>query len=222
MGLILFFFMCMNGPGIEFPMAGYPTRDKSPKEKSLMTEQLPILWFFGLSGSGKTTLSKAVATVLTEQGTLVESLDGDVLRDKVTKGLGFTKEGRDKNIQIAIELAKQMSDQQKWVLATFITPYEYHRTWIKERLPGSSLIYVNASLDVCESRDVKGLYKKARCGEVKHFTGISDPFDPPKTYDLEVKTSEMGINECVDSVMDYVSSLKSKSLHRCDLPASLS
>ena len=163
-----------------------------------------ILWFTGLSGSGKSTIATKLSEKLKTEGHLIEILDGDLLRGTLSKDLGFSKEDRNQNIERAAFLAKLLSKHGVWVLATFITPYENQRQFLRKTLSSYVEIFVNAPLTVCEKRDVKGLYQKARKGEVKSFTGISDVFEPPQKSDVELRTDLLTIEECVGKVFNLL------------------
>src|SRR3989338_4431692 len=141
-----------------------------------------VVWMTGLPCSGKTTISNLAADVLRQKGLRIERIDGDILRDNITKGLGFTKEDRAENLRRAAFLAKLLSRNGVIVLSSFITPYESIRSQLKKELEKESTfveVYVKASLDECKKRDVKGMYAKALKGEIKNFTGIDDPFEEP-------------------------------------------
>lgn len=146
------------------------------------------VWFTGLSGAGKTTISKAVEQELRSQGCLVEVLDGDIVRQNLTKGLGFSKEDRDENIRRIGFVAHLLTRNGVIVLVSAISPYREIRQEVKAKIGDFIQVFVNAPLEVCEQRDVKGLYKKARAGEIKHFTGIDDPYEIPSDPDVECHT----------------------------------
>lgn len=146
------------------------------------------VWFTGLSGAGKTTISKAVEQELRERGHLVEVLDGDIVRQNLTKGLGFSKEDRDENIRRIGFVAHLLTRNGVIVLVSAISPYREIRQEVKAKIGDFIQVFVNAPLEVCEQRDVKGLYKKARAGEIKHFTGIDDPYEIPTDPDVECRT----------------------------------
>src|ERR1700753_1131704 len=138
------------------------------------------LWFTGLSGSGKSTIANYVEQVLFEKRINTLILDGDNVRKGLSSDLTFTEEDRIENLRRVGEVARLMCDAGLVVMATFISPYERERQKLRERVGESFIeIFVDAPLAVCEQRDVKGLYKKARSGEISHFTGISSPFEPP-------------------------------------------
>lgn len=146
------------------------------------------VWFTGLSGAGKTTISKAVEQELRSREYLVEVLDGDIVRQNLTKGLGFSKEDRDENIRRIGFVAHLLTRNGVIVLVSAISPYREIRQQVKAKIGNFIQVFVNAPLEVCEQRDVKGLYKKARSGEIKHFTGIDDPYEVPSDPDVECHT----------------------------------
>ncbi len=172
-----------------------------------MSRQGVTVWFTGLSGAGKTTLSRGVAQQLRAWGLPVEVLDGDVMRQHLTKGLGFSKEDRDENIRRIAFVAGLLTRQGVIVLVSAISPYRAARQEVRQHIGNFIEVFVDAPLEVCESRDVKGLYQKARAGLIQHFTGIDDPYEPPEYPEVVCKTAEQSISECIDLVMQ---TLKSK------------
>src|ERR687898_1675568 len=147
------------------------------------------LWFTGLSGAGKTTISKLVGEELRTRGSKLEILDGDVIRENLSKGLGFSKEDRDTNIRRIAFVADLLSRNGVPVITAAISPYREIRQEARDMMGDRFIeIYTKAPLEVCEERDVKGLYAKARAGEIKEFTGISDPYEPPQNPELELDT----------------------------------
>lgn len=153
-----------------------------------MKQRGVTVWFTGLSGAGKTTISKAVEQELRSRQYLVEVLDGDIVRQNLTKGLGFSKEDRDENIRRIGFVAHLLTRNGVIVLVSAISPYQEIRQEVKSKIGDFIEVFVNAPLEVCEQRDVKGLYKKARAGEIKHFTGIDDPYEAPSDPDVECRT----------------------------------
>lgn len=149
-----------------------------------------VVWFTGFSGAGKTTLAKLVEADLRGRGMRVERLDGDTVRQSLTRDLGFSKEDRDKNIERVTFVAKLLSRNQVAVLAAFIAPYREARAMIRRETTNFIEVFVDAPLDVCISRDTKGLYAKAMAGEIPNFTGISDPYEVPETPDLHIRTDQ--------------------------------
>ncbi|MBE9178441.1 adenylyl-sulfate kinase [Oculatella sp. LEGE 06141] len=165
------------------------------------------IWFTGLSGAGKTTIRMAVEQVLRAQGNKVEVLDGDIVRQNLTHGLGFSKEDRDENIRRIGFVAHLLSRNGVIVLVSAISPYRQIRDEVRQRIGDFVEVYVNAPLAVCEQRDVKGLYKKARAGEIKQFTGIDDPYEPPLNPEIECKTDEETLEESVAKVLGRLEQL---------------
>jgi len=163
-----------------------------------------VLWFTGLSGAGKSTIADLVYDHLKVNGTKIERLDGDVVRENLTQDLGFTKKDRDENVRRVGFVADLLSRNGVGVIASFISPYQQQRDELREKVENFIEVFVNAPLDVCERRDTKGLYKKARTGEIKNFTGISDPYDEPKNPDVELKTDIQTPEECLQQVLDYL------------------
>jgi adenylylsulfate kinase len=159
------------------------------------------IWFTGLSGAGKTTLSRAVGQQLQLQGYKVEILDGDLLRQCLTKGLGFSKEERDENIRRIGFVAKLLSRNGVIVLVAAISPYRQVREEVRQQIGNFVEVYVNAPLEVCEQRDVKGLYKRARAKDLQNFTGIDAPYEFPLKPEVECKTDQETIAESVDKVL---------------------
>jgi adenylyl-sulfate kinase len=151
------------------------------------------LWFTGLSGSGKTTIAHLVGPELDRRGLVVEYLDGDTVRTHLSKGLGFSKEDRDTHIERVGWVASRLTRQGGAVIAAAISPYEETRRHARERIGevGTFVeVYVKASVDECAKRDVKGLYEKAFKGEIKEFTGVSDPYEEPSSPELVLDTEE--------------------------------
>ncbi|TBR56874.1 adenylyl-sulfate kinase [Westiellopsis prolifica IICB1] len=166
-----------------------------------MNQQGVTLWFTGLSGAGKTTISRAVAEILLSQGHKLEILDGDVVRQNLTKDLGFSKLDRDENIRRIGFVSHLLTRNGVIVLVSAISPYREIREEIQQRIGNFVEVYVNAPLAVCEARDVKGLYKRARSGEIKGFTGIDDPYEPPLNPDVECRTDRETLSESVAKIL---------------------
>jgi adenylyl-sulfate kinase len=145
-----------------------------------------VLWFTGLSGAGKTVVANKVAAILDERGYDVERLDGDIVRKRLTKDLGFSREDRAENLSRVGYVASLLSKREVGVIASFVSPYRKERGMVKRMVTNFIEVYVSTPLEVCEERDVKGLYKKARKGEIKEFTGVSDPYEPPKRPDIDI------------------------------------
>jgi adenylylsulfate kinase len=166
-----------------------------------------ILWFTGLSGSGKSTLANAVDHRLHELGLSSYVLDGDNVRHGLNGDLGFSPEDRTENIRRIGEVAKLFTDAGTFALTAFISPYREDRDQIRattDRPDDFVEIFVSCPLDVCEERDPKGLYVKARAGEIPEFTGISAPYEEPVTAELVVDTAASSLDECVDVVLNHL------------------
>ena len=165
-----------------------------------------VLWFTGLSGCGKSTIANAVDQLLHEQGVHTFVLDGDNIRKGLNKNLGFTPEDRTENIRRIGEVAKLFADAATIVSTAFISPYKSDRDMVRALLPQGEFveIMVQASLDTCESRDPKGLYKKARAGEIKDFTGISAPYEAPVNPEIVLDSDKKGIEELAGEVIAYL------------------
>ncbi|MCD6550437.1 sulfate adenylyltransferase [bacterium] len=162
------------------------------------------LWFTGLSQAGKTTIADKVYEILNKKGLKVERLDGDVVRQTLTKDLGFTKEDRKENLRRVGSLARLFVQRGVCVVASFISPYREAREELRRRIPNFVEIFVNCPLEICEKRDTKGLYRKAREGKIKNFTGISDPFEPPENPEIELRTDRESIEDCVSKIIRYL------------------
>src|SRR5918912_2159406 len=160
------------------------------------------LWFTGLSGSGKTTISEIVEKELRERGYRVEVLDGDVVRTNLSKGLGFSREDRNINILRIGFVAHLLSRNGVTVIVSAISPYKEVRDQVRRRIIDFVEVFVDAPLEVCAERDVKGLYKKAYAGEIEQFTGVSDPYEPPNAPDLVLKTDEETPEESARKVIE--------------------
>jgi adenylylsulfate kinase len=159
------------------------------------------VWFTGLSGAGKTTIRIEVERILRHQGCKVEVLDGDIVRQNLTKGLGFSKDDRDENIRRIGFVSHLLTRNGVMVLVSAISPYRSMRDEVRDRIGDFVEVYVNAPLNVCEQRDVKGLYKKARAGEIKQFTGIDDPYEPPLQPEVECQTDQETPQESAAKVL---------------------
>jgi len=166
-----------------------------------------IVWFTGLSGAGKSTIAEALAPHLRERGKRVEILDGDVVRTHLSKGLGFSRADRDTNIQRIGFVAHLLARNGTVVITAAISPYRATRDWVRELSPDFVEVFVDTPLEVCETRDVKGLYKKARAGEIKEFTGISDPYEPPLAPELTVPTHRQSVEESVAQITSKLAQL---------------
>ena len=178
---------------------------KSQREQ-LHGHKTYLLWFTGLSGSGKSTLANLVEIALHKDGFSTYILDGDNIRQGINKDLSFSPEDRTENIRRIAEISNLMLDAGVITLAAFVSPYIKDREDIKQIVGAENFIeiYVNTSLSECERRDVKGLYKKARSGEIKNMTGITAPYQSPLDPDLEVITDAQSIEESVVVIMEFI------------------
>ena len=179
------------------------TKDERSKQK----KQRPcILWFTGLSGSGKSTISSAVEQKLFELGHHTYLLDGDNVRHGLNKDLGFSDSDRVENIRRIGELSKLMIDAGLLVMTAFISPFKADRQLVKDLVQQHEFveIYMDTSLEECEKRDPKGLYKKARSGQIKNFTGIDSEYETPENPELIINTVELNIEECADKIITYL------------------
>jgi len=154
-------------------------------------------WFTGLPCAGKTTLCDAIVDKLNNYGYNGLRLDGDVVREGLCRGLGFTPEGRLENLRRVAQVAAMMNDHYTPVFASFITPSEHSRMMIRDIIPDIKMIYVSTPASICEERDVKGMWKKARQGMIKGFTGVDSDYEKPESYDMIIDTSK-SLPECVD------------------------
>ena len=175
-------------------------------KESLLKQKSKVIWMTGLSGSGKTTVAKGVERYLHNNGILNQLLDGDNIRVGISNNLTFSYEDRSENIRRIAEVSKLFLNCGIITLNCFVSPTIEIRNIAKEIVGVENFIevYINASLETCEERDVKGLYKKARKGEIKDFTGINSPFEAPENPEIEINTSELSINESVQKVLDYI------------------
>jgi adenylyl-sulfate kinase len=163
------------------------------------------LWFTGLSGAGKTTISRLVEGELRERGSRVEVLDGDIVRENLSKGLGFSKEDRDTNIRRIGFVADLLSRNGVPVITAAISPYREIRDEARELMGDRFIeIFVKASVEVCAERDVKGLYEKAFKGEIKEFTGVSDPYEPPLNPELTLDTEHESPEESAGKILSLL------------------
>lgn len=165
-----------------------------------------IIWFTGLSGSGKSTISVALESLLHEKGIHAYRLDGDNIRHGLNRNLGFSQADRTENIRRIGEVSKLMVDAGLLTLTAFISPYQEDREQVRQIVEPDEFIevYVKASLKTCEERDPKGLYKKARLGEIKNFTGIDAPYEEPKDPELVIDTDQLSIEEAVEVILTYL------------------
>ncbi len=159
-----------------------------------------VIWLTGLSGSGKTTIARALAERLQSEGYKVEILDGDVVRQHFSKGLGFSKEDRIENIRRVAYVAHLLARNGVVVITALISPYREGRNYARQLIGNFVEVYVKCPLDVLIERDVKGLYAKALKGEIKNFTGISDPYEPPENPEVVVETDKETVEESVEKI----------------------
>ena len=179
------------------------TRDDRSKK---LNQNSCLIWYTGLSGSGKSTLANAVERSLFDKGFLTYSLDGDNVRHGISNNLDFSAKDRSENIRRIGEVAKLMIDAGLIVSASFVSPFEKDRELVKDLIGKANFIeiYVSTPLSECERRDVKGLYKKARNGEITDFTGISSPFEEPKNPDLSIDTTSISIADASKIVLSII------------------
>lgn len=165
-----------------------------------------LVWFTGLSGSGKSTLANQVEKELFEHGIRTFSLDGDNVRRGLNNNLGFSKKDRHENLRRIAEVSKLFVESGSVVIASFISPLKEDREMIRQIIGKENFIevFVNTSLEECERRDVKGLYKKARAGEIKNFTGIDAPYENPEDPDVEIKTEEENLEEAIKRIVSQL------------------
>ena len=163
-----------------------------------------VVWLTGLSGSGKSTIARAVSAELLKQGVAVEVLDGDTIRGSFSQGLGFSKEDRDENVRRAGKVANLLANKGFVVVVALISPYRAARNEMRRQMTGIRFIevYVNAPLEVCEERDPKGLYRKARRSEISSFTGLDDPYEPPLSPDVECRTDQESVEFSTQRVLN--------------------
>ncbi len=180
---------------------------KEDREK-LLNQKGATIWLTGLSGSGKSTIAVELEHALVENKHQAYILDGDNIRHGLNKNLGFSPEDRTENIRRIGEVAKLFTEANLITIAAFVSPYREDRNNVRKLLNHGEFIeiYVKCSLEVCEERDTKGLYKKARAGEVKDFTGISAPYEEPLNPELTIDTSELSVEESTRSILNYLES----------------
>ncbi len=160
------------------------------------------VWFTGLPCCGKTTIADRVAEKLMEKDLKVERLDGDIVRQHLTHDLGFSKEDRDENIGRITFVAKLLTRNGVAVLASFVSPYRERREKSRKEIGNFVEVYVKCPLEVCIKRDVKGMYKKAINGEIKNFTGISDPYEEPTSPEVVIETDKESVDECANKILE--------------------
>lgn len=170
-----------------------------------MYEPAPVLWFTGLSGSGKSTLAEALRNRLQDAGQACTLLDGDVLRTGLCSDLGFTPEDRAENVRRVTEVARLLSRAGVVTLVALISPYRTGRDRARDRIgPAFREIHLDVPLEACEARDPKGLYRRARAGEIPSFTGIDAPYEAPLAPELRLRTHELPLEVCIDSIAELI------------------
>ena len=167
-----------------------------------------VIWFTGLSGSGKTTIAHKVEEILLDADVPIEILDGDVVRENLSKGLGFSKEDRDVNIRRIAFVAHLLQRNGTFVITAAISPYREIRDEARAMIKDFVEVFADAPIEVCEERDVKGLYAKARAGEIKGFTGVDDPYEAPLEAEVVCDTANETVEESAQKVVDKLVELK--------------
>lgn len=188
----------------------YPIQTNVSKEQraQLLKQRAKLIWFTGLSGSGKSTLAVQLEAQLHAKGFATYLLDGDNVRTGLNKDLSFTDDGRVENIRRIGEVSKLMLDAGIIVLSAFISPFKSDRDQVKEIVGKDHYIevFIDTPLEICEQRDVKGLYKRARAGEVKNFTGIDSPYERPEQPDITIPTHQMSVDESLNLLLKLIES----------------
>ena len=179
-------------------------RVSKEEREDLLKQRGKTIWLTGLSGSGKSTIANELAVKLHNEGKLVYVLDGDNIRMGINKDLGFSVNDRKENIRRISEVANLMTDLGVIVITAFISPFENERQIAKDIIGKDNFteVYIKAPLDVCEERDPKGLYKKARTGEIPMFTGIDSPYEEPMNPDMFIKTDKMSVEDSVEFIYE--------------------
>jgi len=176
------------------------------EREALLRHRAVTLWLTGLSGSGKSTLARALERALVARGVLAYVLDGDNVRNGLCADLGFSPEDRAENIRRIGEVARLMNDAGVIVVTAFISPYRADRARARALLPEGDFleVFVDAPLELCEKRDPKGLYRKARAGEIAEFTGVSAPYEPPDAPELRIATGTRTLDDCVSELLGFL------------------
>ena len=182
------------------------TKVSQPQRQKSLNQQAKLIWFTGLSGSGKSTLAVQLEAILFSKGYKTYLLDGDNIRAGINKDLSFTDADRIENIRRIGEVSKLMLDSGIVVLSAFISPFQSDRDQVKKIVGAENYIevFVDTPLEVCEQRDVKGLYKKARAGEIKNFTGIDSEYEIPVRPDIIIQTHVLSVNDSLDLLLSVV------------------
>ncbi len=179
---------------------------KREHKEELLNQHSKVVWFTGLSGAGKTTLAKGLEKMMHNTGYLAQVLDGDNIRTGINNNLGFTEEDRMENIRRIAEVSKLLMNSGIITINSFISPTNEIRALARDIIGAEDFVevFVKAPIEVCEERDVKGLYKKARAGKIKNFTGIDSPFDEPENADIVINTAENEIDDSVKKIYDFL------------------
>lgn len=182
------------------------TKVSTEQRQQLLKQKAMLIWFTGLSGSGKSTLAVQLEAQLYAKGFATYLLDGDNVRTGLNKDLSFGDEGRVENIRRIGEVSKLMLDAGLIVLSAFISPFKADRDQVRQIVGAENYVevFVDTPLEICEQRDVKGLYKKARAGEVKNFTGIDSPYERPEKPDVIIPTHQMSVDESLTLLLNYI------------------
>lgn len=183
------------------------TKDQSKKHKIMDEQKGFTVWFTGLPCSGKSAVADKVAEILREKDLKVERLDGDIVRKSLTRDLGFSKKDRDENIRRVTFVAKLLTRNGVAVLTSFISPYREVRAYAREEIGNFVEVYVKCSVEVCMQRDMKGMYEKAIKGEIKEFTGISDPYEEPLNPEILLETDKENLEESANRVIQRLNDL---------------
>jgi adenylyl-sulfate kinase len=186
----------------------YPIKTKVSRadRERMLNQRALLVWFTGLSGSGKSTLAVQLEAQLHERGYKTYLLDGDNVRAGINKDLTFSDEGRIENIRRIGEVSKLIMDAGVVVLSAFISPFRADRQQVKNIVGAEHFVevFVDAPLEICEQRDVKGLYKKARAGEVRNFTGIDSPYEAPESPDIHIRTDELSVDQSIEKLLTFI------------------
>lgn len=186
----------------------FHTKTKVTREEreQMLKQRSLLIWFTGLSGSGKSTLAVNLEALLAEKGFKTYLLDGDNMRMGLNKDLGFDDAGRVENIRRIGEVSKLFIDAGTVVLSAFISPFESDRELVKQTVGPENFVgvFVDCPLDICEQRDVKGLYQKARDGKIQNFTGIDSPYERPTNPDITIKTNEVSVEQALNQLMEMI------------------
>ena len=173
--------------------------------EKILSQKSKLLWFTGLSGSGKSTIANALDTRLNEKGKATYLLDGDNIRLGINSDLGFSTDDRNENIRRISEIGKLFVDSGLITIACFISPLKANREMARKSIGDDFIeVFVDCPLEECEKRDPKNLYKKARLGKIKEFTGISSPYEKPENPEIIVNTQEQTVDQCVDKILAYL------------------